>query len=148
MTIYRIHRADRAAEDFTGAMLAGGRWNATGVPMLYAAQHLSLACLEILVHLDRTQIPSDYAWSSTDLPRELEILRVDSPHDVDACQAAGSEWVRKSNQLGTQVASAIIPKEFNILLNPNHSAYKSLVWSGPQSFHFDPRMFEAKPEML
>jgi RES domain-containing protein len=47
MTIYRLHCAARSAVDYTGAMLAGGQWNPIGTPMLYTAEHLSLACLEI-----------------------------------------------------------------------------------------------------
>ena len=35
MEIYRLHRSVRAAADYTGAMLAGGRWNPIGTPMLY-----------------------------------------------------------------------------------------------------------------
>ena len=58
-----MHRSARAAADYTGAMLAGGRWNPIGTPMLYTAQHLSLACIEVLVHLDKSQLPRDYVWS-------------------------------------------------------------------------------------
>jgi RES domain-containing protein len=43
MKIYRMHRSARTAWDYTGAMLAGGRWNPVGIPMLYTAQYLSLA---------------------------------------------------------------------------------------------------------
>jgi RES domain-containing protein len=67
MKIHRMHRSARAAKDYTGAMLAGGRWNPIGTPMLYTAQNLSLACLEILVHLDRSQLPVDYVWSRAEL---------------------------------------------------------------------------------
>jgi hypothetical protein len=63
MTIYRLHRAGRATGDYTRTELYGGRWNPPGVPMLYATSSLSLACLEVLVHLDKTQFPADFVWS-------------------------------------------------------------------------------------
>jgi len=63
-----MHRARRLASDYRGAMVAGGRWNPIGVSMLYAAAHLSLACLEIHVHVDKGQLPRDYVWSKAELP--------------------------------------------------------------------------------
>ncbi len=45
MKIYRMHRSARAAGDYIRAMLAGRRWNPIGVSMLYASEHLSLACM-------------------------------------------------------------------------------------------------------
>ncbi len=50
-----MHRSERAPGDCTGAMLAGGRWHPSGTPMLYTAENLSLACIEILVYLDKGQ---------------------------------------------------------------------------------------------
>jgi RES domain-containing protein len=72
MKIYRMHRAVRAAANYSGAMQAGGRWNPIGTPMLYTAQHLSLACVEILVHLDKSELPCDYVWSWAELQCEPE----------------------------------------------------------------------------
>jgi RES domain-containing protein len=66
MLIYRLHRSVRTAGDYTGAVLAGGRWNPPGTAMLYATQHLSLACLEVFVHLDKAQLPPEYVWSTAD----------------------------------------------------------------------------------
>lgn len=69
MAIYRMHRARRSASDYRGAMVAGGRWNPIGTPMLYTAEHLSLACLEVLVHLDKRLLNPNHrsysalAWS-------------------------------------------------------------------------------------
>jgi len=47
-----------------GARLYGGRWNAPGVAMVYTAQSLSLAQLELLVHLLSASLPglSDDWW--------------------------------------------------------------------------------------
>jgi len=90
MRIYRMHRSARAAGDYTGAMLAGGRWNPIGTPMLYAAQHLSLACIEVLVHLDKSQLPRDYVWSRAELPHTPEVLTFGNLNHVASCQGSGT----------------------------------------------------------
>jgi RES domain-containing protein len=147
MKIYRMHRSVRAAGDCTGATLAGGRWNPIGTPMLYAAQHLSLACIEVLVHLEKAQLPRDYVWSLAEL-LEPQTLRFENLDDFTACQSAGLSWVERSAQLAVQVPSVIIPEEFNILLNPVHAGYNTLTWSEPRPFRFDPRLFLIEPQIL
>jgi RES domain-containing protein len=148
MKIYRMHRSARAAGDYKGATVAGGRWNPIGTPMLYTAQHLSLACIEVLVHLDKSQLPRGYVWSRTDLPAAPPLLAFVSLSDIVSCQAAGHAWVSAVSQLAIQVPSVIIPEEFNVLLNPRHAAYSSLVWTDPRPFRFDPRLFIAEPQTL
>jgi RES domain-containing protein len=148
MQIYRMHRSARAASDYIGAMLAGGRWNPIGTPMLYTAQHLSLACIEILVHLDKTQLPRNYVWSKAELPEMPPFLEFGNLNDIRSCQSAGLSWIRTMNQLAVQVPSVAIPEEFNILLNPDHTSYKNVVWSEPRRFRFDPRLFVAEPQTL
>lgn len=85
-----MHRAMRLAGDYTGAMVAGGRWNPIGTPILYTAEHMSLACLEVLVHLNKHQLPRDYGWSKTELPRSPELLTIAIPGSIGACQAVGA----------------------------------------------------------
>lgn len=148
MKIYRMHRLARAVGDYTGAMLAGGRWNPIGTPMLYTAQHLSLACIEVLVHLDKSQLPRDYVWSKTQLPNPPEALSFGSLNRIASCQAAGHSWVGTGNQLAVQVPSIAIPEEVNVLLNPRHAGYHDLVWSEPRPFRFDPRLFITEPQTL
>jgi RES domain-containing protein len=143
-----MHRARRPAGDYAGAMVAGGRWNPIGTPMLYTAEHLALACLEVLVHLDKGQLPRDYVWSKTELTGSPELLIRSTPASVGACQAVGDRWITSGNALAVRVPSAVIPEEFNVLLNPNYAAYASLVWSDPRPFHFDPRLFAAEPQTL
>lgn len=145
MKIFRMHRSERGPGDPTGAMLAGGSWNPSGTPMLYTAESLSLACIEILVHLDRSQLPRDYVWSRTELNETPGFLRIENIIDVDSCQVAGRRWVLGADRLAVQVPSVVIPGEFNILLNPRHAAYNKLAWSKPQSFRFDPRLFVTEP---
>lgn len=142
-----MHRAARLAADYSGAMLAGGRWNPIGTPMLYTAQHLSLACLEVLVHLDKSQLPRGYAWSKADLPQRPEVLDI-ALSEIGLCQKAGKVWIDATNALAIQVPSVIIPEEFNVLVNPRHPDYDALTWTEPRSFSFDPRLFTAEPQTL
>ena len=148
MTIYRMHRVRRSAADYRGAMMAGGRWNPIGTPMLYTAEHLSLACLEVLVHLDKGQLPRDYVWSKAELSVAPDVLLNVASPSVSHCQTAGEAWVRERAELAVRVPSVIIPEEFNILLNPRHEGYDAVRWSDPRLFHFDPRLFAAEPHTL
>jgi len=143
-----MHRSARAAKDYTGAMLGGGRWNPIGTPMLYTAQHLSLACIEVMVHIDKGQLPRNYVWSRTELSSPVGLLSFNDLNQVALCQLAGDRWVRESGELAIQVPSVVIPEEFNILLNANHAGYNSLRWSDPRPFRFDPRLFVAEPYPL
>jgi len=116
--------------------------------MLYTAQHLSLACIEVLVHVDKSQLPRGYVWSKTELPAAPMILAFESLSSIVSCQAAGLAWVNAVHHLAIRVPSVIIPEEFNVLVNPLHAAYSSLVWTDPQPFRFDPRLFIAEPQTL
>ena len=116
--------------------------------MLYTAQHLSLACVEMLVHLDKSQVPIGYVWSGTELPLNPGFLRFESLSHVAACQGAGRMWIEAGQELAIQVPSVVVPEEFNILLNPKHGEYRGIVWSEPKPFRFDPRLFLSEPQVL
>jgi RES domain-containing protein len=70
-------------------MDAGGRWNSIGTPMLYTAQHLSLACVEVLVHLDKSDLPLDYVWSRAEVSDEPGEISFNDLSHVSSCQLAG-----------------------------------------------------------
>jgi len=70
--VYCIFNHGRAPNDSMGAHIAGGRWNPPGYPVLYTSSHLSLACLEKLIHLRLR-----YAWA--DLPGDLTSLMSTAP---------------------------------------------------------------------
>ena len=148
MNIFRMHRSVRAASNYLGAMDAGGRWNSIGTPMLYTAEHLSLACVEILVHLDKSELPRDYVWSRAELAKDPGFLEVRDLSHVSSCQAAGDSWVAEGGQLAIHVPSVVIPEEFNILLNPTHPEDSAVVRGEPRPFRFDPRLFAAEPQIL
>jgi hypothetical protein len=78
--------------------------------MLYTAQHLSLAWIEVLAHLDKSQLPRDYVWSKTDLPAAPPILAFENVSSVVSCQAAGNAWVSTANQLRYKSRRSSFPR--------------------------------------
>src|SRR5579862_737252 len=105
MRIFRLHRRQRAASDYSGSLRFASRWNPAGTPMLYASTALSLACLELLVHLSPDQIPLDYVYTAADIPIDP------APHDFrgslrdsEATQRYGA-WVGDVAEFGSNLRS-------------------------------------------
>ena len=70
---WRIVKASRAASAFDGegARLYGGRWNSPGHALVYTAENVSLAALELLVHLQESALLASYLLLSVRFPPAL-----------------------------------------------------------------------------
>jgi len=145
MPIFRLHRGQRTAADYGGSLIQSNRWNPAGVPMLYCSTALSLACLEVLVHLGPNQIPPNYVYSVAELETRAEVadFRGDLA-DPDATQRFGHSWAKQNQSLALLVPSVILPVEFNVLLNPVHASYTNVIWSAPEPCRFDPRLLRGR----
>lgn len=139
--------ADRTF-DGEGARLFPGRWNDEGVPVVYTSEHLSLAVVELFVHLEPRHLKRQYYAFSVEVDdRLLEALGARQlPRDWKAVEppastrALGSSWARSGRALGLIVPSVVVPGERNVLLNPRHPAFAELAIDGPSRFEFDHRM--------
>ena len=152
MDLWRICRSKYEASAFTGsgAEQTGGRWNFKGFPIIYSSENLSLATLEMFVHVSPETLPADLISVRGILPDSISAEEIqesdlpsnwrDYPAPVDL-QALGTEWLRKRSSLALRVPSAINPQERNILLNPAHPEIKKLKVESGRPFHFDPRLF-------
>lgn len=151
MKIWRICRARFAAEAFTGegARRFGGRWNSRGVPMVYASSSLALAAIELFVHLEPSQQPDDLVAIAATLPADEPARRLapkDLPRnwwkeDFEPLRALGDAWIREKSSLAIEVPSAALRMEWNVLVNPLHTAIAKIKMEKPQPFRFDGRMF-------
>jgi RES domain-containing protein len=143
-TVYRICKTKYAvtAFDGEGAFRFGGRWNSRGTRIVYTAGSLSLAALEMLVHLNDEEMLFNYSFVAAEIPAEL-ILKVENwsespaPH---AAQEIGDDWVRNSASAVLEVPTSIVPLEKNYLLNPTHPDWSKIVMGEPQKFVFDERL--------
>ena len=150
---YRITQGKYAktAFDGEGARLYGGRWNSVGTPLVYVASSISLATLELLVHLEDYSILEDrYVVIPITFPdRLVEELPLESlpsgwnrPSLDTPAQALGDRWISEARSVALRVPSAVTPGEHNYLLNPQHPDFAKLTIGDATPFALDPRLSE------
>jgi len=133
MLVHRIVKSISRARDLTGlgAFLEGGRWNSEGVHALYTSENPSLAMLELLVHLDPEEMPPGMYLMDISLSRSPPILQLadaDLPDDWREpdnlyLRSLGDRHLREGRYLGLKVPSAVMPSQYNIVLNPQHPSF-------------------------
>ena len=118
-----------------GARLYGGRWNPVGIPVIYAAESLSLATLEIIVHLENelllynrfVKIPLTFESSLVfTLPRKKLPQDWDSLPPSESTQKMGQKWIEQVKCAILKIPSTVIREEHNFLINPAHPDYSEI----------------------
>jgi RES domain-containing protein len=138
-----------------GASIFGARWNSVGIPVVYVSAHLSLAVLELLAQI-KTQ--EDFVHRFDSFPVEIPDTTVNQVHVEDLpkdwrepvklttkpskTQLIGDEWFKTKKSAVLQVPSAIVPQEFNLILNPSHPDFFRLRIGTPVPFSFDTRLWK------
>ncbi|MFO8027664.1 MAG: RES family NAD+ phosphorylase [Opitutales bacterium] len=136
-----------AAFDGEGARLYGGRWNSPGRAVVYLADSRALAALESLVHhpgipeIDYVRFPVRFKSSLVEaVPTTGLEASIRSPVVAPETQAVGDQWLRQGRKPVLEVPSAIIPEEYNYLLNPKHPKFGQIEIGAAEGFAFDPRL--------
>lgn len=140
----------QAPFDGEGAFRYGGRWSSSGVRLSYTSEHQSLALLEYFVHLDQDDPPADLVLATAEIPDDLprsqiELAQLPSnwrePVAPPELAQIGDEFVREREHCLLLVPSAIVPAEFNWLVNPAHPDYKRIIVHNLEPVSYDARMF-------
>jgi RES domain-containing protein len=151
MRVWRICREPFGADALSGrgGLFASGRWHTRGRPIVYSSESLSLAALEILVHVEKATMPSDLVQIEMEVPEDLGILRIDLhtlPKDwranpvPAALQRLGDGWLAAGAAAVLRVPSAVIAEESNFLLNPEHADARRITVVSTAEFSFDSRL--------
>lgn len=153
MLVYRICKRPYARDlSGTGAALYGGRWNPPGIQLLYTAASISLACLEYLVNNFHVMAPTDICLVKIQFSDSAPLHQLAADQLPDhwdeknytpkSTQNLGEVFVRNQEAYALRVPSAIIPNEFNVLLNPLHPAHQETqVIDLVDPFSLDQRLF-------
>ena len=111
-----------------GARLNGGRWNHKLTPCLYTSESRSLSVLEYTVNVNIDDIPRALSMTTLEVPERsiLTLTEADLPGNWRASPAPastkdlGTELLKIATFSVIKIPSAVIPDEFNYLLNPLH----------------------------
>ena len=135
-----------AAFDGVGASRAGGRWNSTGVRVVYLGSSLALAALELLAHIDYERALDAYVAIPVDFDEAL-LLTLDeaslpagwaTSEGLADAQSVGDAWVGSRASALLAVPSRLITAERNVLLNPDHRDAAAVVSGERRPFRYDP----------
>jgi RES domain-containing protein len=154
MRVFRIGaaiftRSRKEAFSGNGGLYASAGWHTAGQPIVYTAQSLSLAALEILVRLKQTNGIQPFFAYSAEVPDSL-ILKPDSyparwKSRIAVSRAFGDAWLEAKTTPAMLVPTIITPGEWNVLINPLHPQF-SITWivTGPDAYTFDARLLSVK----
>ncbi len=153
MKVYRVERAKYLKMTLSGhgaAMTKGFRWNSLNTRLVYTSDSRALATLEVTAHLDMAEdLPNDRYYVEIEIPQEIkiqEITKADLPRNWDAkppnhaTQVIGDSFVLASEAAVLKVPSAIVPFEFNYLINPLHPDAKRIKVTSKTPMKFDHRL--------
>ena len=144
----------------TGSLYFSARWHDHRFQrrVIYAATSPALACVEVLVRLERDVAPTNYLLGEAEIDdgfiedpyRKLTAKQVEALRfRVEQTQAEGMEWLRSKRSAALFVPSFAVQYDWNVLLNLEHPAFSRLRPLPARPFSFDLRLFRApeKPEL-
>jgi RES domain-containing protein len=132
MKVWRICKSRYAESALSGegARLFAGRWNRQGARIVYTSRSLALAAVELFIHLDPSNAPTDLVSICVEIPESLKIGRVEIGElpvdwrrmDSDRLREIGGSWAAS-------------------MRNPAHPDFGQMIVARPKPFFYDERMF-------
>lgn len=141
MIVYRMHRAGFDALDSTGSFIGDGRWHTAGTRVIYAAEHVSLAALETLIHASEGRI-SERQLTEILIPDDLA-TETSEWREAPESQRFGDAWAKAGRTAVLRVPSIVVNKlEWNFVINPLHGDFGRIQRGRVRAFVFDERFFK------
>jgi RES domain-containing protein len=149
LTAFRVTRQEHARDveellNGEGGRRAQGRWHLRGMPVAYFGSSRALCMLERLVHLsihpreDAAELVAARLIIPESLTTPVYFRRL-TAQDLDGvdpawrqdgnrtCLKIGVQWFRDGDRYALQVPSAVIPEEWNLVINCTHPVIRDLV---------------------
>ena len=135
-----------------GGLFGPGRWHKKGNLVIYTSEHASLAAWEKIVHVASFEnLHNNLLLVKIEIPDRIEIQTVlqnilvtgwDSfPFAIETVNY-GTSFLQGKEFLALKVPSAIIPDEYNVILNPLHPDIQFCKIISKIPFVFDKRVLK------
>ena len=147
MLVYRIVHKRYADSLFASGM--EGRWNSEGKKVLYTAESISLAYLETLAHRKGLGFNKDFRIMVIEVRNNTGIQTVESSdlskawrdfRNYSDCQKIGNAWFDAEEKLCLKVPSAVVPENWNVVINTFHKEFKKVKLIDVLDFEPDDRL--------
>jgi RES domain-containing protein len=129
-----------------GGIFAEGRWHTLGERVVYFGGSAAIVVLERLAHTDPDLLPDDLRLARFDFSAPVLESRVEEFATLPASwnrqeyvtRRIGGRWRQQASSCLLAVPSAILPEEYNFVLNPEHPDAQRLRLVRERRFTFDP----------
>lgn len=151
MIVFRLAKSKYSGDlSGKGAEKTGGRWNSKGTALVYTSESRALCTAEIAVHTQLGILPKEFVLVTIEIPDELKIHELSIKHlpsdwnsipHSGTTQELGDTFVKVNNFAVMKVPSAVVPGDFNYLINPDHPDSNKIKIMKKETFSFDQRLF-------
>jgi len=147
MFLWRI--SNHRTLDGRGGLETSARWHTQGRPIVYLAESVAGALLEILVHLELSPIrlPKSYRLLKVEAPDDFSIEELSATdlgetwiNDQTLTRTLGDKWLVSRRTALLRVPSAIAPETFNVLLNSAQEGTRKLRIVSHREYPWDLRL--------
>jgi RES domain-containing protein len=132
-----------------GGRFISSRWSSAGHRIVYLAESPAGAMLEILVHLQfrGNRLPKTYSLLRVEFPETLAVEPLNPPavadwkERIEPTQRIGDAWLASLTAPLARVPSAVVPRTWNCILNPEHRDATQAKIAEVVQERFDNRLF-------
>jgi RES domain-containing protein len=147
MFLWRI--SNHPTLDGRGGLETSARWHTQGRPIVYLAESVAGALLEVLFNLELgpVRLPKSYRLLKVEVPDDLPIEVLSASdlgetwiNDETTTRTVGDQWLASKRSTLLRVPSAIAPETLNVLLNSSHKEARRLRIVSHREYPWDLRL--------
>lgn len=147
MLVYRLVHQKYSKTLFASGL--EGRWNSFGKKVLYTAESVSLAYLETMYYRKGFGFNNDFKIMVIHLPTITDFLTIETSalpknwrdfRNYEDCQKIGDHWFDDGQELALKVPSAVVPENYNVVINTLHPGFKKVKLIDVFGFYPDERL--------